>query len=255
MATYPAASFQDDIDRLARMREILDAALGSGSETGTISKGASLILAEVLSQVDYEISDALMDAAYDVSEQCKTATSVAGKSKTDVDLLSAFVRALKAEYSNDLDAFLTSEAIKAHPEFNTLYYNIYSSYLSAANVFAPTTEMGRVDMADGAWTFTEGSAISTTYYSPAQLQIYVPATYTIGGVDCVLTITCVKSDDTTENKDATMPADSVAGTTVDVATASDVYKDVSTVTVTGGTNGDRVAIRSKLLRDISAVCA
>ncbi len=254
MATYPAASLQDDLDRLARMREILDAALGTGSETGTISNGAALILAEVLGQEDYDINDQLMDAAYEMGERCKTATSVAGKTKTDVYLLAEYIRVLKAEYSNDLDAALTSESIKVHPEFGALYYNVYGSYLSAANVFAPQTEMGRVDRADGSWAFTDGSAISMTYYSPAQLQIYVPAGYTIGGVDCVLTITCVKSDDTTENKEVTMPLGSVAGTAVDVGTASDVYKNVSTVTVTGGTNGDRVAIRSKLLRDISSAC-
>ena len=251
---YPTASLQNDLDRLARIRQLLDAALGDGTDDDTAAMGGALILVSVLDEEDYDINDALMDAAHDAAEALKTASSASGQTKTAQSLVAGYVRALRTHFGNDLDAELTAEAIQVHPQFNTLYYEIFGSYLTAGNVYPLNTELGRVDKAAGVWTFTDDSAVDTDVYAPSQCEIYVPATYTIGVADCVLTVTLVKSDATTEDQAVTMPGGSVAGTAVAIDTATDVYVDASTATVTGGTDGDRVAIRTKLLRSIATAC-
>lgn len=254
MADYPSASVQNDLDTLARIYELIDAALGDATENETASMGGAIILARVLDTEDYTPVSALVTEAYGLSENLKTATAVSGRVQTAQSLVADYVRALKRHLNNDIDAYLTAQSMKAHEYFNTLYYQIFGSYLTAANVFPANTTLGRVDKAAGEWAYTDGSAIDTDYYAPAQLELYVPTGYTIGAADCVLTVTCVDADGDETEEAATMPQNSVAGTAVAIGTSSDAYVSVDTAVVTGGTDGDRVEIRSKLLRDINTAC-
>jgi hypothetical protein len=258
MSTLSTAKFQTSIDTLAQIYDVLDAVLGTGAGTGTASKGAANILADVLDTESYTPVSYLSEAAYKISENLKTASAVSGRIMAVKSLVEDYVRALRtleiADGETSIDTALTTRALKAHYSFNTLHYQVFGAYLSAANVFSPNVTTGRVDKAAGVWAYTDGSALNTVLYAPAQLEIFVPTGYTIGVADCVLTISCTTAAGGTETKSATMPGGSVAGTAVAVGTSGNVYVQTSNCTVTGGTNGDRVSIRTKLLRDITALC-
>lgn len=258
MSTLSTAKFQTSIDTLAQIYDVLAAVLGTGSGAGTASKGAANILADILDTESYAPVSYLSEAAYKISENLKSASTVSGRIVAIKSLVEDYVRALRtleiADGETSLDTALTTRALKAHYSFNALHYQVFGAYLTAANVFSPNVTTGRIDRAGGVWSYTDGSALDTTLYAPAQLEIFVPVGYTIGGVDCVLTISCTTAAGGTETKNATMPGGSVAGTAVDVGTSGNVYVQTSNCTATGGTDGDRVSIRSKLLRDITALC-
>lgn len=258
MSTLSTAKFQTSIDTLAQIYEVLNAVLGTGTEVGSASKGAANILADVLDTESYTPVSYLSEAAYKISENLKTASTSSGRIMAVKSLVEDYVRALRsleiADGETSLDTALTTRALKAHYNFNTLHYQVFGSYLTAANVFSPNVVTGRVDRAGGNWTYTDGSALDTTLYAPAQLELYVPTGYTIGGVDCVVTVTCTTAAGGSESKVATMPAGSVAGAVVAIGTSGNVYVQTSNATVTGGTDGDRVGIRTKLLRDITTLC-
>lgn len=258
MSTLSTAKFQTSIDTLAQIYDVLNAVLGTGTETGSASKGAANILADVLDTESYVPVSYLSEAAYKISENLKTASTASGCVVAVKTLVEDYVRALRAleiaDGETSLDTALTTRALKAHYSFNLLHYQVFGAYLTAANVFSPNVITGRVDKAAGAWTYTDGSALNTTLYAPAQLELYVPAGYTIGVADCVVTVTCTTAAGGSETKEATMPGGSVAGAVVDVGTSSNVYVQTSNATATGGTDGDRVGIRTKLLRDITALC-
>lgn len=263
--TLDNTKFTTSIDTLARQYDLLLVALGTGSEAETVSKGAAAILTDILDTENYTAVKALAEAAHNLSEDCKADSAESGRIKAVKTLLDGYVRALekleKEDGETSIDTSLTTRTLKAHPSFATLYYIVFSRHLSPANVFAPVVEMGRIDRGASTSTFTDGSAIpvvaanATPGYSLAQLEVYVPEGYTIGAADYVLTVTGKKANDTTETKEVTVPALSAAGTAVDVGLATDVYKDVTAITATGGTSGDRVAVRSKLLRSIAARCS
>jgi hypothetical protein len=258
MSTLSTAKFQTSIDTLAQIYEVLDAVLGTGAGAGTASKGAANILADVLDTESYAPVSYLSEAAYKVSENLKSASSVNGRIMAIKSLVEDYVRALRtleiADGETSLDTALTTRALKAHYSFNVLHYQVFGAYLTPANVFSPNVVTGRVDRAASVWAYTDGSVLDVALYAPAQLELYVPAGYTIGGVDCVVTVSCITAAGATESKVATMPSGSVAGTAVAIGTSGDVYVQTSNATVTGGTDGDRVGIRTKLLRDITTLC-
>lgn len=258
MSTLSTGKFQTSIDTLAQIYDVLNAVLGTGSGAGTASKGAANILADVLDTEAYVPVNYLADAAYAISENLKTASAASGRIMAVKSLVEDYVRALRllelADGETSLDTALTTRALKAHYSFNVLHYQVFGAYLTPANVFSPNVITGRVDKAAGNWAYTDGSALDVTLYAPAQLELYVPATYTIGAADCVVTVSCTTAAGGTESKVATMPLGSAAGTVVDIGTSGNVYVQTSAATVTGGTNGDRVGIRTKLLRDITALC-
>lgn len=260
MANYPAASAETDFDTLAHIYDLLDVVLGNGTESGTASMGAQHIWDRVIEAADgpdkHSVIANLAGAAKTLAEKLKTASGETGYGYTVADLVGGFLRGLQTELDGNIDTWLTNNARRVHWNIQALHYQVFGGYLTPANVFPPVVEMGRVDRAAGEWAFTDGDEIDpeTDNHGPGQLEIFVPQGYTIGAQDCVLTLTCVKATGSSEQRQVTMPAYSEAGTAVDVGTTSDVYTDVSAVSVTGGTDGDRVGVRTKLLRDITDTC-
>jgi len=255
MPNYPAAYAQRDFDTLAYMYDLLAAALGTGTTADTVSRGAVNIRDRVTAALDSiqaaSIHRNLVGAALALVSRCKIVPdSDPTQPYPAVTLFSEYLQGLQAELGA-IDTYLTSQSMRVHPSFATLYNQWRSLSLSPANVFPLVTEMGRIDRGASSFTFTDGSAIDEDLYGPAQLEIYVPEGYTIGVADVVVTLTCKLFGGGTEPKTATMPSGSMAGTAVNVGTSANRYTDVTNMTATGGTSGDRVAVRSKLLRDIT----
>lgn len=262
MSNLAVASATGILDIIAQQYALLTADLGTGVETGTCSKGAAngwaLAVADADTPADWSVANLLATGLKKWAERMKTASAEAGYSCTARDLFAEILRDLQTELDGSIDTWLTSNSQRVHPNVQALHYLCFGTYLTPENVFpAPAVEMGHTVRGASVWTYTDGTAIvpATVGYGGGQLELYVPAGVTIGAADCVLSLTLTKPGGSSESKSVTMPMNSVAGTAVDVGSSTDLYIDVTACTVTGGTSGDQVYIRTKTLRDISTSCA
>ena len=157
----------------------------------------------------------------------------------------------KTEYAG-IDEYLVGEEIRVHIAFADVFYQFTGevSRLTAAQVFdAADVSMGTCAWSGvGAGTFTDGSAIDSNAGGNS-LAVRVTAT---AGDDMtgVITATCTKPDETSEDKEITITS-KVVGDIIDIGTHyDDIYTDVTTVSFdSGGANGDAVIIETVCDRD------
>lgn len=94
-------------------------------------------------------------------------------------------------------------------------------------------------------TFTDGDAVNTDVYGPADIEAEV--TVQIGAANLVLAITGTDQDGASATGSVTIPNGSVVGTKVAVTptTAGTRFTDVTAITNSNGTNLDAVKIQTK----------
>ena len=119
--------------------------------------------------------------------------------------------------------------------------------ISPVNVFPPVTTLGSFAVTgSGAGVYTDSGAVDTTKYGGAQIRLVVTGN-PIGAAAIEVTANCVTTTGGTVQRVGTIPAASAVGFTLDLGTSADRIVDVTSITVTGGTNGD--AFRAQTMED------
>lgn len=152
----------------------------------------------------------------------------------------------KAVYAT-IDAWLTAVAWRVPIQFSTLCYRTLGSYLLAANVYDDVKTLGSFAITgSGTGTYTDGVALDTVHSGGNNVE----AVCTTAVTSCSLTVTLTKPDATTEEKTITVVG--AAGETVAIGSASDIYTNITTVTInSGGANLQTVTFRSVLDRALA----
>jgi len=253
MSDLPDATLQAHLDSLAAQYALCALHLGDGTGATSVSAGAASILASVLALDDYDQEIALLAAAKALSEQTKVRSGTAAYGNTAALRMRTYLDALNVLESNDLNQSLTDRAIQVHPNFDRLWYDARGVHLSRANVFPEVTVLGTITRGESQTVFVAGADLDPNQ-GPAQLEVEV--THDIGAEnDWVLTLTCKKLDNSTEQKVVTVPKGSEEGDTIDVGTADNIYIDVTACAGTGGQADDACQVQTKLLREVALIVA
>ena len=247
---YAKTDAQSDFDVIAHSLELLETACGADEVTdGTLRHGIKNVQDRVGSAYS-----SLDETAIARDLDCGTERTALVPATLAAALFGARIRGYITHYG-DLAVWLAAQTVRVHHKFGDVYRALTGSYLTPTSVvFPPVTAVSDFTRGASVWVFTHGAAIDSTKYGPAQMEVVVHVGVTIGASPCVLTLTCVKFDGTTEQRIVTVPNGSAAGTVVDVGVSADVYQDVASITATGGNSGDRLDIRNKLLRTIATAC-
>jgi hypothetical protein len=168
-----------------------------------------------------------------------------------VTKFSAILAALRSDLGG-WDAYALANSVVFYDYFARLVAAAVAGTLTATTyAFPDLTTLAT-------WTYTgsgtgtpnyTGGPLDMTKVAPQQLQVRV--TTDIGATGTI-SLTCVKSDGSTEVKTVAVTTADVAGTLRDVGTSSNLYKDVSTITSTGGLSG-AFTVQNKLPRTAPAV--
>ena len=254
VANLPVAQAQNCMDVLARMYELAYPVLGSNETTAnTWRRGAKRIWDEALAGAD--AAEAQSPLTY-IAAPADTVRSALDPAVFIKNALQGLVTGLQSELDNDIAGFLGDNDIRAHYYFGDLFYQVTGRRLSPATVvFPPVQTIIAGDRGASAWTFDAASVpLDVTKYGGTQLELV--ADTLIGAADCVVTLTCRSWDGTTYTsvqEQVTMPQASASGTAVAIGDSGDLYVDVTAISATGGTSGDGLSVRSKLVRSIAAI--
>lgn len=236
-------------DSLGVQYDRLNAALGAATENGSVRKAANLNLGRIQTAAGSDAeagADMLGDSITHLANCTAESQAAADLLKADVDNIFSYVRS-RGGTNNSLDLQAVAGAERYSPSFAKLLRKL-SKTLDAANVFpAVTTLFTMAVTGSGAGTSTDGSAIDTTLYGGADIEAV--AVGAIGAANIVITAVCVKEDGTSGNYTGTILANAIDGAAVDLVIAGNAkVTNVTSVTFTGGTNGDDFIIRTKLDR-------
>ena len=248
---YDATALQDDLDFLAGAYNDLVTLFGDGTGDTLSGRWAGQVAA-FLAAEDLDAAVNLAARYQSALERLKCPSELATVKNGPLALLAEIVTGIKAQCGNNIDTQLTTDGIKIHPYCRAaLDYN-NGGAITATNVFALQTLMGSILKATGSWAaYVVGVDIDKALYAPANLEVYVWDNVTIGGADVILTITCKKTDGSTDVRQVTVPQGSVDTYVADIGNGTtDKYIGIQTVAASGGTNADRVGFRSKQLRTL-----
>jgi hypothetical protein len=228
--TLSLADFKTIMDSMAKQASDLAAALTSA--------GFANNRATILAESDLVVDGAL-GAAFGVDPTLNLTAMYAAR-----------LAALKANLG-DLSAYLLANDSRVHRNINTLL----SAGIKPTGIWpAPMTGANKLGnyAATGATTgtFTDGAAVDTTKYGKAWLQLHV--THAIGA-SLVATIIGTKLDGSAQSVPVTLTGH-IIGDLVAVGTlgsSADHFKDVTNVTITGGTALDAFEIESVEERTIA----
>jgi len=247
MATISTTNALVLLDQIAAGRVAVDTMLGTGVEAGTLSLAAANIEAAVLALDSRDQELALLQAAANLADGTTTAVMFDTNST-----LKAFFTALQSHVGGNIGTFLSDDDKQMHWAAALAYYNSFNTRIAAAAVFSPIVELGTwLSSGSGTGSFSDGSAMDTTLYAPAQLEAYIPAGVTIGNATLGLLVSCKTAAGATEIKTIAIPNGSVAGATVDIGTSINLYWDITTVTATLGAVSDQVKFRNKQPRTVN----
>ncbi len=238
--TIASADLLPILDSLGIMYDDL-LALAATTEGTAINTGAGNNATRILALTDIsQVKD--LATGFDALK-----TSAASPYSTPSELFAPALSAIQ-RHVNGLNAFLTTNSAKVSRSFADLWRSIYgASSISAANVFQEPAVVLASWTYTGAGTGTfsgTGGPLDMTLVAPSQLELIITADI---GASGVVSLTCVKSDNNTEVKTVNVGTSDDVGDTLDVGTGTDVYKDVSLITSTGGTSG-AFDVRNKLPR-------
>lgn len=244
MAQLTDAELLDALDTLAQAYVDVLAEIGDGTVTNKSSKAAENWLTTVLAFTDAQKVLDLTQGAKSDADQTK-GIAVAPR------VLNQNIVALD-KHLGGIETALVARGLRGAPAFKDLYEAVTGRTLRNTVTFSPVVDpLATFDVLSATTgTYTDGSAIDSTKYAAAHLQLYV----VLGGPTAstaTYTVTCVKEDNTSESKAVVVPTGTVNGTAFDVGATTDRYKNVTNITVTGGTAGDQVKVRSVLERDTS----
>lgn len=166
---------------------------------------------------------------------------------TPATLATFFSRANAAvvgHLGTDLNAWLTADGTRVHPDFK----RACNPNISAVNTFPPVTVLGTYAVSgSGAGALTDGDAVNTTLFGGAQIELEVTGG-AIGAASITVTVVGTTASGSSITKTGTIDSGALVGAKFDVGIGSDRYVDVTSVTITGGTTGDAFKIQTKLDR-------
>ena len=181
-----------------------------------------------------EITIDLLPAAFDAVTKIATPTFLQVA-------LSQFNSAILTCLGADLNAWIT---VSAAGRVNPLFKQYGNPYITATNTFPPLTVLGSVAVTgSGAGTFTDSAKVDTANYGGAQIACQVVGD-TIGGADIDVTAHVTLEIGSTTTVTGTIPNGSGVGTIVALGSGSDKIVDVTSVTFTGGTEGDAFQLQT-----------
>jgi hypothetical protein len=167
-------------------------------------------------------------------------------------LFSRFNSAVTSHLGANVNTLLSNAGLRVHHYWK----RAGNLQILAANCFPPVTTMGTFAVTgSGAGTWTEDTtsegAIDTSLYGCAQLEVEV-INQALGAAAITVTVTGTDANgDALVKSSSEIAGLSAAGTKADVGTSSDEFATVTSVAVTGGTNGDDLRIQSKEDRTLS----
>jgi hypothetical protein len=160
-----------------------------------------------------------------------------------------FNAAVVSHIGTDLDTFLSDALLRVH----NLWRRGGNLAIAAENVFPPVTILGTVAVTgSGAGTLTmdpDTDGAINTIYADAELEVKV-INQQLGAAQIVLTVVGTNFLGGVETHTATITAEAAENAVFDVGTSGDRYYTLTSVTLTGGTNGDDLQIQSKVDRTL-----
>jgi len=228
-------------DNIARMVQVLEAAIGDEDTPTTAAAYAAAVRNEITAlaepdeaKITIDLLTSARDMVTSVSNLARIAAYVAGLNS-----------AMLSHLGSDLNAWLSAGGLRVHP----LFRQGGNVSILPANVFPPVTILGSMAVTgSGAGTFTDGAAVATATYGGAQIELEVTGN-PIGAAQIVATVACVTDSGATYDREETIPAESSVGTKIPLGTSADRVANITGITFTGGTNGD--AFRVQTIEDRS----
>lgn len=256
MGQITTANLKTLTDKLAKIRTLLNAALGDGSAATMASEHAK-DNRDTVRDIGDEVQVLDMLQAYqDTYEKLLTLASAHG-------LVKPSIIALERHLTSGLNAATNVGTTWRYAQEFALLARKLQVSLDAAKVFPvpldDSVELGTYAVSgSGTGVFTDGSAVDTDLYGPYGDRAGAAVTdalelevinQQIQGENIVVTTTYVNQDGDTVVCAATSQINSASavGTKVDIELDAGDWgaTDVSAITITGGTNGDDFRIQGK----------
>jgi hypothetical protein len=232
------------LDSIAKGVEVLETAVGTGSESGTVSKGAANNVATLQAVADGQVQADLQ--AVFVARAIHVKQAVIERALHG----SAIQRALDRHYGEtdgSLNAFLANQDARVHPLLRNIGIQI-----DAPNAFCPAV----IDpvatftvTGSGVGTFVPGTAVDESSYGKAHFRLRTTSDI---GVDAIAaTVTVRRADGSTTTKLVDVPGVTASGAEFDVGLTTDRYMACTNIAITGGTGGDAFKIITTVERTIA----
>ena len=241
MALLTDAELLDYIDTLAQAYTDRAVEAGDGTVTLKSSKALANLQATVLAYGDVQKEVDLLPSVRNAKTAALGAAVQAGKDLVAMQALDVHLGGIVAA--------LTARALRATPNFRDAYLAATGVKMAAVTVLSPVVDpIADFDVTgSGTGTFIHGTAIDTTQYAAAHLQLKVVDNAT-GAALGTYHLTCVKQDGTTTVVDVAVAGLTPQNTLFDVGLVTDRFTDVTLITITGGQNNDDVKVLSVLER-------
>lgn len=232
------------LDSIAKGVEVLEGSVGTGSEAGTVSKGAANNVDTVMAVADSAVQADLMAALVARATNVKQAV-------VERALIGAPIqRALDRHYGDvygGLNQFLANQDARVHPLLRNIGFQIDSTNAFCPTVVDPVASF--VVSGSGAGTFTAGTAIDQSLYGKAHLMLRT--TSVIGVAAIAVTLTLTRADGGSTTKVVNVPGGTLSGVEFDVGLTTDRYLACTNISITGGTAGDAFKIITAVERSIA----
>jgi len=244
--TIAIADFLELADSIAAQASLLSTAMGDGSSPGspTTSGDGAVKNTQRIIALGNTYADAIEDLLGPFRDQVNQVISM----PSAYDRFTASLKALNIHVAG-INTFLTAQVERVSPDFKTAFEVLGLGALSAANTFSPyLSDMGVFTCTgSGAGSFVDGSAVDTDNYYAANL--IMEFTTKGGATGKTVTVTLTKWDGTSEDKVIVWTGAESAGAVQDIGThGSDMYTDVTNMSIAGGDNLDVFTIKSELER-------
>lgn len=228
-------------DTLSGMIEVLLTALGDEDTPGSAAAEAAALRNSIVAFAavdEAKITADLIDAAIAL-------VTTVGQESMLASYCSGFNSAVTSHLGTDLNAWLTIGGLRVH----NLYRRAGNTSLSPVNVFPPVTILGTFTVTgDGAGLFTADpitdGGVDTSMYADAQLEVKVIGQQ-LGASEIVMTVIGTDFAGAAQSHTATITTGAAKDAVFDVATAADRFATVTSITITGGINGDDLQIQTK----------
>lgn len=227
-------------DLLAQAGGYLMAALGDEDTADSAIGKAALVR-------DYVTAWAQPDEAQVTADLINSVIAVVEALRRPVTFSTFFAQfnsAVLTHLGQDVNAWLTADGSRVHPNFKTAC----NPGISAVNVFPPLTVMGTYEVTGSdTGNFTKGAVVNPTLYGEAQLELEV-TDGSIDGADITVTVVGITASGSAITETGTITNGAAMGAKFDVGSSTDRYVSVTSVTIEGGTTGDAFKIQTKLDR-------
>lgn len=236
------------MDRVASQANLWQYYITSGQNVGT--RYYVTVHSGLSSQGDYEVEDALIDAAFGIDDNTISGTMFK-------NIFSTFVQDLDAHVVNkgavSFNSWLNISGINVHPAFDAVYHAVKSTHLDGRNVFFAddnilvasftSTGSGTGTYASSNPISTTGTgAVSSTNHAAAKLLL-IPIQNT--GADIQLNLRLLAENPSTgtqaDSCNILIPSGTISGTQFSVNNAisgGNNYIDVTNILAAGGDGND-----------------